>query len=327
MSTQPLLQDDPDRDTPEALGAWLAKARLERGMEQREVATRLGLTLDIVRALESGGFRDIEAPVFVRGYVTRYARLLGLHEQEVLERYKRLGIDEHPPLRVAPSIKTRSRLGEVGRWFSYGLVLALVGWLSWLGFDQISQQFETGTASPIKPDAAGNTSIALPDLAGRPAPGEDKKAGTAGSSPATPVEPPAAPAAPPENKPADNAATGPDHAPAAPATPPPPAETAALASATPPAPAAALPGAATLVLEFSKDCWISVEDAAGKRLAYGVMKANTTSTFSGAAPFTIALGNSGVVTIKLNGQTVDPQIYVKRGGKSRFVLEAPKSTG
>ena len=84
------------------------------------------------------------------------------------------------------------------------------------------------------------------------------------------------------------------------------------------------PGQAELVLEFKEDCWVSVKDANGRRLAYGTSKASTVSTLTGPPPFHIVLGNTGAVAIKLNGQTIDPAIYVKRGGISQFVLGTPK---
>jgi putative secretion ATPase (PEP-CTERM system associated) len=81
-----------------------------------------------------------------------------------------------------------------------------------------------------------------------------------------------------------------------------------------------------LTLEFSADCWVEVKDADGQRLAYGAMKANTAKTVSGAAPFSVMLGNAPAVRIILDGQIVDKQTYLpETGSVSRIVLERPEA--
>lgn len=312
-------------------GVLLSQARMARGMEQREVARRLGLSLVLVRALEDNAFEQLGAPVFVRGYLSRYARLVGLDEQQILERYRQMGIDEPPPLRVGRSIKPQAKMTDTSvRWFSYLLILAVVGWLAWLGMQQVAQQ----SSEPVSRN-------------GLPVPGD--ASGNAASTPATPIAPnQAAPAAHSATSP--KPATQPPVVPALPSAPAQPSEPLAQVPATPEAaPAAgdvskakepladgsgantqqelkpAAPSVPQLVLEFNEDCWVSIEDADGNRLAYGTMKAHTAQTFSGPAPFSLVLGNSGGVRIKLNDQEIDPAIYFRKGGVSRFVLDAPKN--
>jgi len=99
------------------------------------------------------------------------------------------------------------------------------------------------------------------------------------------------------------------------------ASTGAAGTASPAPPVAQ--GGAQLTLEFPEDCWVDIKDADGKQLAYGVMKANTVQNLTGAAPFSLALGNPWAVRMKLNGAPVDKQVYLpKRGSVSRFVLES-----
>jgi cytoskeleton protein RodZ len=89
------------------------------------------------------------------------------------------------------------------------------------------------------------------------------------------------------------------------------------ATVSPPVPSA-------LVLRFAKDCWVDIRDADGASLAYGVMKAGSVSELSGAAPFSLVLGNAPAATIEINGETVSKSVYVPpRGTVSRFVLAAP----
>jgi cytoskeleton protein RodZ len=99
-TTIPQQVANPPQDTAQALGALLARARQARSLERQEVALRLGLSQEIIRALEEGNAQQVDAPVFVRGYLLRYARFLGLPEQDILERYRNLGISEQPPLQL-----------------------------------------------------------------------------------------------------------------------------------------------------------------------------------------------------------------------------------
>ncbi|MEZ5581543.1 MAG: hypothetical protein R3F37_00990 [Candidatus Competibacteraceae bacterium] len=66
-------------------------------MEQREVATRLGLNPVLIqKGWKKARFRLWE-PRFMRGDIpTPYVRLLELPEQEMLDRHKQLGVSEIP---------------------------------------------------------------------------------------------------------------------------------------------------------------------------------------------------------------------------------------
>ena len=81
-------------------------------------------------------------------------------------------------------------------------------------------------------------------------------------------------------------------------------------------------GEAKLLLEFSNDCWVEIKDAEGNVLTSGLMKANTTHTLSGPAPFKVTLGNAPAARIVLDDRLVDTTIYVpRRGTVSRFTLD------
>ena len=330
MNTPNLSQEPANpQDTPASLGTLLARARMARGLEPQEVAIRLGLNPQIIRSLEEGNAHQVDAPVFVRGYLLRYARFLGLPEQEILERYKHLGISEQPPLHLAPAAKSRTRSGTVIRWFAYVLVLGLViGWLVWLGFEQVNAP---GTpAIPAAPEpSAERAAPAVPPPAvesASSAPAKRDGDNPLATAPVTGSAPPTASPAQPQGGEGEQASgrqtvTIPP-APATPAVSSTETQAATNTTSVTPTPAL-LPGHAELVLEFKGDCWVSVKDAKGQRLAYGTVKADTVNTLSGFPPFHIVLGNSSVVTIKLNGQTIDPATYIKRGGPSQFVLPKP----
>jgi cytoskeleton protein RodZ len=66
----------PDGDR--GCGARLRQAREAAGLSQADVASRLKMPLRVVRSLEEEDWSRLGAPVFVRGQLRSYSRLLGL---------------------------------------------------------------------------------------------------------------------------------------------------------------------------------------------------------------------------------------------------------
>ena len=66
----------PDGD--HGCGARLRKAREAAGLTEADVAAKLKMPLSVVRSLEAEDWNRLGAPVFVRGQLRSYSRLLGL---------------------------------------------------------------------------------------------------------------------------------------------------------------------------------------------------------------------------------------------------------
>ena len=77
-----------DTPTPETRnlppGDQLRNARQGYRWSVEDVAANLNLTVDMVRALESGDTEVLPGPTFVRGYLRAYARLMEIDESTVL---------------------------------------------------------------------------------------------------------------------------------------------------------------------------------------------------------------------------------------------------
>jgi len=70
-----------NQGTPDSGGGCGARLRLGReaaGLTQEEVSARLKMPVRVIRVLESDDWSPLGAPVFVRGQLRSYARLLGL---------------------------------------------------------------------------------------------------------------------------------------------------------------------------------------------------------------------------------------------------------
>ncbi|MFO1422957.1 MAG: DUF4115 domain-containing protein [Candidatus Competibacteraceae bacterium] len=325
----------PTDDPTESLGAWLARVRVGHGAEPHDMARRLGLNPTLILALEADDFARLGPPVFVRGYLSRYARLLDLPETVVLERYHQQSSTNQgpPPLKVMHSPRRQTRVRDL-RGFAYLLVVIGLGWTA----IQHLNDLDPGRLLAWWPRS---TSATAPSPAGKPMAGA-----TQTQYPFQSPSPEAAREPAPSPVPAAPAAGAP------PALGPEPASIPALALATPPLPTASEPALAStgvvratpasavaeengdssapdaragarLMLQFSDECWVEVKDAQGKVLINGLMKANTSRALSGPAPFTVTLGNAPAARIALDDRMVDTAVYVpRRGTVSRFTLNS-----
>jgi cytoskeleton protein RodZ len=78
MQANNMLPEGQMPDGDRGCGARLRKAREAAGMTQADVATRLKMPVRVVDSLESEDWSRLGAPVFVRGQLRSYSRLLGL---------------------------------------------------------------------------------------------------------------------------------------------------------------------------------------------------------------------------------------------------------
>ena len=137
---------------------------------------------------------------------------------------------------------------------------------------------------------------------------------------ATPAPAPVTPVAQPAPAPAPQASTpAPAPSAAAPVAEAPAARPAPTATIKPVAPVTAPPGIDSLNFSFTGKSWISVRDATGQELVYGLKNAGQAVTVTGQAPFSINIGNVHVTSLSRNGRAVNLKQYA-RGEIASFRL-------
>jgi len=77
---------DEDPDTPFD-GPRLRRSRLHRGIEIEHIADITKINPSYLRFIEDERFDDLPAPVYVRGFVCAYARMVGLDAEQVATSY------------------------------------------------------------------------------------------------------------------------------------------------------------------------------------------------------------------------------------------------
>lgn len=74
-----------------SIGSQLQAARERRGMTAAEAAKRLHMRSMFVEALEREEWRTVGEPVYVRGFLRNYARMLGLDVQPLVDSFNEIG--------------------------------------------------------------------------------------------------------------------------------------------------------------------------------------------------------------------------------------------
>lgn len=282
-----------ETENNESIGSKLREARERKGLSAETVSRETMLTLRYVQALETNDFDALPGTAFVRGYVRRYAELVGLNADELIASFDESLPSSKRPVSVqhmisiadasaASAIKhehfssklTLSRLLVVVAVIAF--VVYLLAGLFWQSGSDLA---EPNVVVPMDIDA--NMSVDAEIAAGEPSPaleGNEPEAET--------VETPVLASEP--------------------ANPP-------IISQNAP------PTIETLSFSFTGASWISVRDGTGQELVYGQKEAGQSVTVSGRPPFAINIGAVNFTSLIYNGDAVDLKPY-SRGNIASFRL-------
>ncbi|MGE8271687.1 MULTISPECIES: helix-turn-helix domain-containing protein [Stenotrophomonas] len=273
-------------ETAAGCGTRLRQAREAAGLTLEDVGSRLRMPIQVVRSLEEEQWQKLGAPVFVRGQLRSYARLLDVDVGQLLEQAQVGPVV--PPTLVSHTHTPRARriaenLGRRVLYVGITAVLAVPVWFATRGhFD--------GGATPAPNTASLD---ALPAAV-------PVTPSAAGIEPSTPVEVAAAPA----SKPA--------------ATP----YVASLAPVPRSAPAAA--AANTLDMQFNGDSWVDIGGPDGTSVEKALIKSGESRSFTPGQVARVTLGNASAVQVQQNGAIVDLTPY-QRANVARFQVSSEGS--
>lgn len=122
------MLEDRERET---LGAWLKKERELRNLSLEDVARLTKVKKHFLLALEGDRYETLPSPIYVRGFLSAYAKSIGMDPHEVLIRYEgvlKRGIKEEP---VVPMVRNQKKesprqvfLKERQYWIVFGVMAA-----------------------------------------------------------------------------------------------------------------------------------------------------------------------------------------------------------
>jgi cytoskeleton protein RodZ len=251
--------------TTQTPGTALRRAREQRNFSIQQIADELHLDLKIVHSLEADDFFSLGAPVYARGYLRKYALLVGLDPEAVIAMYERL-TDVPPTPTVMPVASAYQPPQRISLRRPLLIVvsvaaLALLGWIAVV----LIERFQKAPAV-IAPAAQSQQSSTAPAPASANTPSTSQPLASAPDVEPTTAETSTAPAA---------------------------------ATAT----EAGVANAVSLRVQFSGSSWIEIYDGADKRLLYDIGQPGQTRTVSGQPPLRVTLGMSSAVTLAVNDRS------------------------
>lgn len=315
MSTQ-ATQDRSDSHT--ALGAKLKAAREGRGLSLHQASQELHIGDWVLDALERGDYTTLGAPIFVRGHLRAYARLLGLGEDAVLAQYEQENDKPAPPPLVTQRLDGGIHRASA-RIFSGLVVVVLCGLaIAWWVRREQPAANKTAVDNPSPVSAPASTAVTqVPEQ-------------TTLAVAAPVATPPAKVPVPAAHRVPQPAAQQLVAAPQRrvskpielPSASPPAHVTTANTNTKQPVPSPVTTGQAQTHVQFllNQASWIEVYDASGKRLYYDLAPAGEHVDVSGAGPLQVFLGNAPGVSIQLDGAKFDQTPYTRADNTARFRL-------
>jgi cytoskeleton protein RodZ len=290
-------------DKPETAGpgARLADARKKGRMSVDEIARQLKLPRTTIENIEAGRFDRI-AVIYRRGYIANYARRVGLDPQPLLDS---MGDPEPEPLRRVLPVRAGGRGFErFVKFATYALVTTVI-------VPPLVYFFVQGGARLFEPERTDESAVVQqsPDAAG-PAYGYRQR-----MADALAVQPGG-----------EDRSQGALSASALPVTLRPQATSGAAASPAPDEPPALdepVDRSARLTLTLDEDSWVEIEDAAGERLEFDLLRAGQSRDYGGVPPFRLLLGRGSAVGVLLNGEPVAFEGHGRAGVAEFEVGEAP----
>ncbi|MDB5808701.1 MAG: hypothetical protein JWN94_823 [Betaproteobacteria bacterium] len=251
-------------------GARLAAARESRGMTVAEIAQQLKLSPWQVEALEAGDDRRLPSPVFVRGFIRNYARLVKLDPAALLGDTRRFQQAVSVIAAVAPSRSAEIPYptGRRIRWHLPALAAVVV-----LAALAIYEFYPDDVAeSPVTSNQVEPTVMKV--IAEAPA-----------------VPPQSTSEAPPLAVASELPAIERSGAKLK--------TSAASSGGTPSA------GAQVVRLRFVRESWVEIRDRDGRRIFSQLNAPGTEQVVTGIAPLSLVVGNANGVRLTHNEQSVD----------------------
>jgi cytoskeleton protein RodZ len=318
-------------------GERLQAARIQQGLSLEDVASRMHLSASILEAIEDNNFEEITAPIFVKGYLRHYARIVALDEDEMIQQYREYYSEEDPPISSTSNMAPELSVADARiKWTTYLVILALAALLAawWWNKGQNDEptiSLDTQTSSPEQSDQAAAERVDSEIEAASETPETTEPVQAATQQPImeepVQVEPEAAEPAAPE--------------PVEPVEPIEPIEPVAMQQseqvetsadeATEEASDSAQPdrnvpgliaptGSDKLRIRVNADTWTVVEDSSGYLMVRDLLRVDESVELTGAAPFSVFLGNGHGVEIEFNGEEVDFSTRIRDNNTARLKI-------
>lgn len=314
-----------EQSTPSP-GHMLREKRESLGLSQQDIANKLFLKAGQIDDLENNKIDDSSSVTFTKGYVRNYAKQLGMDSDAVIAAFEQYHTSVKSPAKLQSFSKRVAKQTHDDRWMmvTYIILLLIIGGVVAWWYQQPSDDgvVDVPLTERVLKEAADTplTTVATE---------RDSSVVTGNTVPAQAQQRTDAlmPQSGQDNFPSssdENSASEQDAETAAPMIDETNNVTALItnneletdASITPELVDTAAP--ISMLFTFDNDCWVSIKDATGETIAYGVKEAGRVMEVSGVPPVQVTLGAPQNVRVSVNGDAVDISSY--HGRTARFSL-------
>ena len=322
-------------------GDRLQAARIENGMSVEDIAMRMHLSVGILKAIEENNFDDITAPIFVKGYLRAYARIVSLSEDEMVEQYLNYYSDEDPPISPTSHLSPEISPDDVRiKWTTFLVIVGLLGFLAFWWWNQYQVKTDVVSLDAEQTDAMQQAEVTSEILSGGNQVGEDTPVNQVAEvdvSLLTVNEPEATetkktvgtpePVIPEQVEPEvtdafDQTAalelaaemereTTQQESRATEPVAPPRSEVSRIAP---------LGGTEQLDIVILADTWVDIKDANGHQLVYELLRADQEVNLIGSAPFSVFLGNAYGVNLIYQNEPIDISSRIRDDSTARVKI-------
>jgi cytoskeleton protein RodZ len=281
---QPPAGDGNDSVPP---GVRLAEARQAQNLSAADVARQLKLSVSQVEALEAGRYDQLPGPIFVRGFIRNYARIVKLDPEGLVRTTggnlpQAAARPETPPSREIPFPTT-----EPVRWPRYAAAAAAI--FAALGVYEFV--FNDPDRAPQQVAVVAPPSTAEATRPPAPVPVQEAREGRSLQSEAV-----AAPVVV-ETAPVASAVVQPT-----------------VPRADTPVPVAERPlkpGEKQVRLDFDRESWVEIRDRNEKVIFSQLNRPGTSQQVVGLPPLSVVVGNAHGVRMTFDDQPVDLESHTK----------------
>lgn len=299
-----------------SIGQMLRAAREKSSYSISYVSSHTHLKEDIILAIENDDHEQLSSPVFVKGYIRSYAKLLDLDVEPLLGDYSQA----NPVECVTPEVKRLKKVRSSGAdpvviWSSVTVFALLLGLVTtwWLHRDdadpvelasvveQFDQQETSSNSSAVQTRAVIEELNASEEQTTQIELGAVDPKNTSQSQNASPeiVE-----------EVVDQSPQVDDQT-----------AVASIANIIESPLSGGNIDKVRITVRYTQESWTEIFDARKRRLLHGLIKPGATRVISGQAPFNVFLGNSPGVELEINGKPFDHSVYMRRNNTARFLID------
>jgi cytoskeleton protein RodZ len=276
-----------------SLGKCLQQARTAAGYTVQQIAAEMHLEPSVIDFIEQDRFKELGAPVFVKGHLRRYARIVSLDEALLCGLYDSL---RDPPRAVDPIPVSMNSVPEQRR--------LMPNWLLWcaatvfvvISAGTIVNKLGSSIEIPIYSNTTSSVQVVKQENSSTVI--ETPTAGTSATV---------------ETKPNSILASV---APISTATAR--EDEISVAHASQPLPA----GQVAVTLRFTGDSWVEVYDANKRLLLQDMAHNSNVHDIAGVAPLRVVLGSSPQVELVINGHATSIPAKRINASVARFAIDA-----